>query len=214
MPKYQIIPVTPFQQNCTVFWCDNTKEAAIVDPGGDVELIIETIKQKALTLTKVLLTHAHIDHAGATQAISRHFNIAIEGPSKEDQFWIDLIPEQKERFGFTEAEYFKPDRWLSQGDKVTFGEIEMEVYFCPGHTPGHVVFFHPESKLAQVGDVLFKGSIGRTDFPRGDHATLISSIRNNLFPLGDDVSFIPGHGPMSTFGAERKSNPFVGDSVS
>ncbi len=211
MLQYKIIPVTPFQQNCTLFWCDETKQAAVVDPGGDIDLIIAAIKQRNLTLSKVLLTHAHIDHAGATKALSSHFGVTVEGPHKEDQFWIDLIPEQKERFGFTHAEFFTTDRWLTQGDKVNFGNIELEVYFCPGHTPGHVVFFHRHSKLAQVGDVLFKGSIGRTDFPKGDHQTLIDSIRNNLFPLGNDVRFIPGHGPMSTFGEERKSNPFVGD---
>ncbi|NMP31271.1 MBL fold metallo-hydrolase [Thalassotalea sp. M1531] len=209
--QYQIIPVTPFQQNCTVFWCDETKHAAVVDPGGDVEQVIAFIDSKGLTLEKVLLTHAHIDHAGATKALSTHYGVKVEGPQKEDQFWIDMIPMQKERFGFSHAEAFDTDRWLEQGDKVNFGNIELEVYFCPGHTPGHVVFFHRESKLAQVGDVLFKGSIGRTDFPKGDHATLIHSIRKNLFPLGDDVRFIPGHGPMSTFGEERRSNPFVGD---
>jgi len=213
MLQYQIIPVTPFQQNCTLFWCDETNQAAVVDPGGDIELIIQAIEQKSLTLAKVLLTHAHIDHAGATHALATHYNVKIEGPHKEDQFWIDLIPEQKDRFGFAHAEFFETDRWLNQGDKVTFGNIELEVYFCPGHTPGHVVFFHRESKLAQVGDVLFRGSIGRTDFPRGDHPTLIKSIRENLFPLGNDVKFIPGHGPMSTFGEERRSNPFVGDGV-
>jgi len=213
MLQYQIIPVTPFQQNCTLFWCDETKQAAVVDPGGDIELIISAIKQQGLSLAKVLLTHAHIDHAGATKPLAEHFNVTIEGPHKEDQFWIDLIPEQKQRFGFTEAEFFETDRWLNQGDKVHFGNIEFEVYFCPGHTPGHVVFFHRESKLAQVGDVLFKGSIGRTDFPRGDQPTLVKSIRENLFLLGNDVRFIPGHGPMSTFGAERKNNPFVGDNV-
>ncbi len=213
MLQYQIIPVTPFQQNCTLFWCDVTKKAAVVDPGGDIELVIAAIDKHQLTLEKVLLTHAHIDHAGATNALATHYNVSIEGPHKEDKFWIDLIPQQKERFGFAHAEYFETDRWLDQGDKVTFGNITLEVYFCPGHTPGHVVFYHPESKLAQVGDVLFRGSIGRTDFPRGDHATLINSIKNNLFPLGDDVQFIPGHGPMSTFGEERRSNPFVGDHV-
>ncbi|MCH2057712.1 MAG: MBL fold metallo-hydrolase [Thalassotalea sp.] len=211
--QYKIIPVTPFQQNCTVFWCDETKQAAVVDPGGDVDQVIAFIDGQGLMLDKVLLTHAHIDHAGATKALSNHYGVKVEGPQKEDQFWIDLIPMQKERFGFSHAEAFDTDRWLEQGDTVSFGNIEMEVYFCPGHTPGHVVFFHRESKLAQVGDVLFKGSIGRTDFPRGDHATLINSIRNNLFPLGDDVQFIPGHGPMSTFGEERRSNPFVGDGV-
>ena len=213
MLQYKIIPVTPFQQNCTVFWCENTLQAAVVDPGGDIELISQVISQQGLTLTKVLLTHAHIDHAGATKAVSEKYGIPIEGPHKEDKFWIDLIPEQKSRFGFDHAEYFEPTRWLEQGDTVTVGEEELEVYFCPGHTPGHVVFYHRASQLAQVGDVLFRGSIGRTDFPRGDHATLIKSIRENLFPLGDMVRFIPGHGPMSTFGEERRSNPFVGDNA-
>ncbi|WP_281559012.1 MBL fold metallo-hydrolase [Thalassomonas sp. RHCl1] len=211
--QYQIIPVTPFQQNCTIFWCDETMQAAVVDPGGDIEKLIAFIGEKKLTLAKVLLTHAHIDHAGATQAMVDHFGVKIEGPHSEDQFWIDLIPEQKERFGFSHAEAFQTDRWLEQGDKVHFGNIELEVYFCPGHTPGHVVFFHRPSKLAQVGDVLFRGSVGRTDFPRGDSATLIKSIKENLFPLGDDVRFIPGHGPMGTFGEERIHNPYVGEGV-
>ncbi|WP_274054959.1 MBL fold metallo-hydrolase [Thalassomonas haliotis] len=211
--QYQIIPVTPFQQNCTIFWCDETMQAAVVDPGGDIDKLIAFIGEKKLTLAKVLLTHAHIDHAGATQAMVDHFGVKIEGPHSEDQFWIDLIPEQKQRFGFTHAEAFQTDRWLEQGDKVHFGNIELEVYFCPGHTPGHVVFFHRPTKLAQVGDVLFRGSVGRTDFPRGDSATLIKSIKENLFPLGDDVRFIPGHGPMGTFGEERIHNPYVGEGV-
>ncbi len=213
MLRYQIIPVTPFQQNCTLFWCDETLEGAIVDPGGDADLIKAAVAQNDVKVSKILLTHAHIDHAGATKDVAAHFNVPIEGPHKEDQFWIDLIPMQKERFGFSHAEAFTTDRWLDQGDTVTFGNVELSVYFCPGHTPGHVVFFDPKTKLAQVGDVLFKGSIGRTDFPRGDHPTLIKSIRENLFPLGDDVQFIPGHGPMSTFGEERRTNPFVGDGV-
>ena len=211
MLQYKIIPVTPFQQNCTIFWCDETMQAAVVDPGGDIDKLIAFIDEKNLTLVSVLLTHAHIDHAGATQAMADHYAVKIEGPHREDQFWIDLIPEQKQRFGFNQADSFKTDRWLTQGDKVHFGKIELEVYFCPGHTPGHVVFFHRQSKLAQVGDVLFRGSIGRTDFPRGDTATLISSIKENLFPLGDDVRFIPGHGPMGTFGEERIHNPYVGE---
>ncbi len=213
MLQYKIIPVTPFKQNCTLFWCDETMQGAVVDPGGDIDLINSVIETSGVTLNKVLLTHAHIDHAGATNAVSKKYSVKIEGPHQEDKFWIDLIPEQKKHFGFTEAEHFDTDRWLIQNDRVFFGNIELEVYFCPGHTPGHVVFFHRASKLAQVGDVLFKGGIGRTDFPRGDHATLIKSIRENLFPLGDDVSFIPGHGPMSTFGEERRTNPFVGDQV-
>ncbi len=210
---HKIIPVTPFEQNCTLFWCDETKQAAVVDPGGDVEKIIAAIESEGVTLVKVLITHAHIDHAGATHALATHYAVPIEGPHKEDQFWIDLIEEQKQRFGFAHAEKFTPARFLNQGDTVTFGNITLEVYFCPGHTPGHVIFFHRESKLAQVGDVLFCGSIGRTDFPRGDHATLINSIRNNLFALGDDVRFIPGHGPMGTLGQERRSNPFVSDAA-
>ncbi len=213
MLQYQIIPVTPFQQNCTLFWCQKTKAAVVIDPGGDIELIQVAVKQQGVRLVKVLLTHAHIDHAGATQSVADFYNVPVEGPHQDDQFWIDLIPEQKAHFGFQQAETFSTDRWLNQGDKVSFGDIELEVYFCPGHTPGHVVFYHPATKLAQVGDVLFKGSIGRTDFPRGDHATLVASIRENLFPLGDDVQFIPGHGPMSTFGAERNSNPHVSDSA-
>ncbi|MBV1951697.1 MAG: MBL fold metallo-hydrolase [Cycloclasticus sp.] len=209
--QYKIIPVTPFEQNCTLFWCDETMKAAVIDPGGDVERIIQAITDNKLILEKVLITHAHIDHAGATQAIVNHYSVPIEGPQQEDQFWIDQIPEQVQRFGFTEAEVFTPDRWLNQGDTVHFGHIELEVYFCPGHTPGHIVFFHRESKLAQVGDVLFCGSVGRTDFPRGDQATLFKSIKENLFPLGDDVRFIPGHGPMGTFGEERQHNPYVGE---
>ncbi len=211
MLKFKILPVTPFQQNCTLFWCDETMEGAIIDPGGDIEQIKKLVVDNKVTLVKVLLTHAHIDHAGATQDVVDFYNIPIEGPHKEDQFWIDLIPQQVQRFGFDHVRVFSPDRWLNQGDKVHFGHIELEVYFCPGHTPGHVVFFHRASQLAQVGDVLFRGSMGRTDFPRGDHASLINAIRHNLFPLGDDVRFIPGHGPMSTFGEERRTNPYVSD---
>jgi glyoxylase-like metal-dependent hydrolase (beta-lactamase superfamily II) len=213
MLKHKIIPVTPFEQNCTLFWCSETKQAAVVDPGGDIEKIKAAITELGLTLDKILITHAHIDHAGATHDLASHYNVYIEGPHKEDQFWIDGIEDQKQRFGgaFSYAKKFTPNRFLEQGDTVTFGKVVLEVYFCPGHTPGHVIFFHRDSKLAQVGDVLFNGSIGRTDFPRGDHATLINSIRNNLFSLGDDVRFIPGHGPMSTFGHERQNNPHVSD---
>ena len=213
MLQYQIIPVTAFKQNCTLFWCDNTMQGVVIDPGGDIELIQAAIKHQGITLTKVLLTHAHIDHAGATKRVAQYYRVPVEGPHREDQFWIDLIPQQKVSFGFDDADAFSTDRWLNQGDKVSFGDIELEVFFYPGHTPGHVVFYHAASKIAQVGDVLFRGSIGRTDFPRGDHATLIKSIRENLFPLGDDVQFIPGHGPMSTFGTERASNPHVSDSA-
>lgn len=213
MLQFKVIPVTPFQQNCTLFWCDQTKLAAIIDPGGDIALIKQAVEQLGVKVEKVLLTHAHLDHAGISKAVATLYNAPIEGPHKDDQFWIDLFPEQIKQFGFGEAEKFEPNRWLDQGDKITFGNVELDVYFCPGHTPGHVVFVDKKSKLAQVGDVLFNGSIGRTDFPKGDHQQLISSIRNNLFPLGDDIRFIPGHGPMSTFGEERKNNPFVGDNA-
>jgi len=213
MLQFKVIPVTPFQQNCTLFWCDQTNAAAIIDPGGDLALIKQAVAQLNVNVEKVLLTHAHLDHAGISKAVATLYDVPIEGPHKADQFWIDLFPEQIKQFGFGEAEMFEPNRWLDQGDKITFGNVVLDVYFCPGHTPGHVVFVDKVSKLAQVGDVLFNGSIGRTDFPKGDHQQLINSIRNNLFPIGDDIRFIPGHGPMSTFGEERQSNPFVGDNV-
>ncbi|MBD3656643.1 MAG: MBL fold metallo-hydrolase [Marinobacter sp.] len=208
--KYRIIPVTPFQQNCTLIWCDETRKAAVVDPGGDLERIKAVIAEEGVTVEKILLTHAHIDHAGGTAALAEDLNLTIEGPQQEDNFWIQGLPQQSQMFGFPKAEIFTPDRWLEDGDRVTVGKVELQVIHCPGHTPGHVVFYQPEAAIALVGDVLFHGSIGRTDFPKGDHATLIRSIREKLFPLGDDIRFIPGHGPMSTFGQERASNPFVG----
>lgn len=210
MMKYRIIPVTPFQQNCTLIWCDETRKAAVVDPGGDLERIKAVIAEERVTVEKILLTHAHIDHAGGTAALAEDLNLTIEGPQQEDNFWIQGLPQQSQMFGFPKAEIFTPDRWLEDGDRVTVGKVELQVIHCPGHTPGHVVFYQPEAAIALVGDVLFHGSIGRTDFPKGDHATLIRSIREKLFPLGDDIRFIPGHGPMSTFGQERASNPFVG----
>ena len=209
--KYSIIPVTPFQQNCTLIWCEATRQAAVVDPGGDLQLITAKVEELGLTLEKILLTHAHIDHAGGTAELAGAAGIPIEGPHKEDLFWIEGLPQQSQMFGFPEAEVFTPDRWLNDQDSVTVGNETLDVIHCPGHTPGHVVFYHRDSQLALVGDVLFQGSIGRTDFPKGDHPTLISSIREKLFPLGDEVAFIPGHGPMSTFGQERLSNPFVSD---
>ena len=207
--RYTIIPVTPFEQNCTIFWCERTRQAAVVDPGGDIERILRALEDERLTLAKILVTHGHIDHAGGVAALAERTGVPIEGPHAEDRFWIDGMPQQSKMFGFPNVRSFEPTRWLQEGDKVTFGEVELEVLHCPGHTPGHVVFFHRVGKLAQVGDVLFQGSIGRTDFPRGDFDTLIRSINEKLFPLGDDVAFIPGHGPMSTFGEERRYNPFL-----
>lgn len=207
--KYRIIPVTPFQQNCSLIWCDESMKGAVVDPGGDLDKIRRAIEEEGMTIEKILLTHAHIDHAGGTAELARELNLPIEGPHKEDEFWIQGLPMQAQMFGFPSPEVFTPDRWLNDGETVTVGNQTLNVLHCPGHTPGHVVFHHPESALALVGDVLFQGSIGRTDFPKGDHNTLIRSIREKLFPLGGDIRFIPGHGPMSTFGQEQATNPFV-----
>jgi hydroxyacylglutathione hydrolase len=208
-----IIPVTAFQQNCSLIWSADTLEAAVIDPGGDFEHILAAVADEGVRLTKILLTHAHIDHAGATQALAGELGLPIEGPHPDDQFWIDMLPEQARMFGLPPAAKFTPTRWLHQGDTVQVGPETLEVYHCPGHTPGHVVFHSRAGRLAFVGDVLFAGSIGRTDFPRGDYPTLISSITGNLWPLGNDVTFVPGHGPTSTFGEERATNPFVGDRV-
>jgi glyoxylase-like metal-dependent hydrolase (beta-lactamase superfamily II) len=209
--RYAIIPVTPFQQNCTLFWCEKTLKTAIIDPGGDIPVIMTELSNFGLTPTCILLTHGHIDHAAGAAELAEKLHIPINGPHPEDAFWLDNMAQQAAMFGFPEVRICQPDRWLQEGDEVSFGEQRLQVLHCPGHTPGHLVFYHPGKRLAQVGDVLFKGSIGRTDFPKGNHETLIRSIREKLFPLGDEVQFIPGHGPMSTFGAERRSNPFVGD---
>ena len=208
-----IIPVTPFAQNCSLLWCTRTKQAAVIDPGGDLDTVLAEVAKHGVTLTKILLTHAHIDHAGGTAELARRLQLPIIGPHPGDQFWIDGIAEQGRMFGFPRCEKFVPDQWLDEGDRVHVGDVELEVRHCPGHTPGHVIFYSAADKLAFVGDVLFQGSIGRTDFPGGDYDTLIRAIRYKLFTLGDDVRFVPGHGPMSTFGDERRSNPFAGDAA-
>ena len=208
-----IVPVTAFAQNCSVVWCEQSRAGAVIDPGGDLDTILATVREEGVQLEKILLTHAHIDHAGGTAELARTLKLPIEGPHRGDQFWIDGLPDQSRMFGLPRADTFTPDRWLEDGDRVRVGQIEFEVRHCPGHTPGHVVFFDPADRIAFVGDVLFAGSIGRTDFPGGDYDTLISAIRDRLFPLGDDVRFVPGHGPMSTFGEERRSNPFAGDAA-
>ncbi len=206
---YQIIPVTAFSQNCCVFWCDKTKKAAVIDPGGDVSKITDFIKEKELTLEKIVLTHGHLDHVGGVAELLTLFKVPVEGPHIADKFWIDALSEQCRMFGFDHVENFTPDRWLKDGDEVCFGEQVLAVLHTPGHTPGHVVLHHRDSGLVQVGDVLFNGSIGRTDFPQGDHQVLLDSIHNTLLPLGDEVQFIPGHGPMSTLGYERENNTYL-----
>lgn len=206
-----VTPVTVFQQNSSLIWCETTGRGAIVDPGGDTDTVLAAASAEGVTIEKLLVTHAHIDHAGATAALARQLGVPIEGPHRDDQFWIERLPEQGRAYGFPPAEVFTPDRWLVQGDQVRVGDVTLEVLHCPGHTPGHVVFFEPASRIAFVGDVLFQGSIGRTDFPLGNHATLVDSIRSRLWPLGDDVTFVPGHGPVSTFGHERQTNPYVAD---
>jgi glyoxylase-like metal-dependent hydrolase (beta-lactamase superfamily II) len=206
-----VVPVTPFQQNCSIVWCERTHRAAVIDPGGDLEQIEQVLQQEGLTLEKIVLTHAHIDHAGATAELARRTGVPIEGPHEGDLFWIEQMPAQARMFGFAHGESFTPTRWLHDGDTVTVGDETLEVIHCPGHTPGHVVLFHRTGRFAIVGDVLFAGSIGRTDFPQGNHEQLLRSIRERLFPLGDDITFLPGHGPTSTFGEERAHNPFVGD---
>ena len=208
--EYRILPVTPFEQNCSVVWCKSSNLAAVIDPGGEIDRIRKFIDDEALELDKILITHAHLDHAGGTAELARGTGVPIIGPQKADQFWIDALPEQCLRFGF-EGETFTPDQWLEHGDIVELGELSFQVLHCPGHTPGHVVFVEKSNSFAAVGDVIFKGSIGRSDFPQGDHEQLVSSIRDRLFSMGDEIAFIPGHGPMSTLGHERKTNPFVAD---
>ncbi len=210
MLRFEVVPVTPFAQNATLVWCDETLEAAIIDPGGEIDRLLKHVENKQLKLVKILLTHGHIDHAGGAADLKARCGIPIIGPHKDDQFWLDGLGQQSRMFNFPEAQSITPDQWLNDGDQIGLGKSILQVLHCPGHTPGHVVFYDQESNMAQVGDVLFAGSIGRTDFPKSNHQDLISSIKTKLFPLGDQVQFIPGHGPNSTFGEEKRSNPFVG----
>ncbi|MGZ8410155.1 MAG: MBL fold metallo-hydrolase [Hyphomicrobium sp.] len=211
--KYKIVPVTPFEQNCSVVWCEQTMKGAVVDPGGDLDLVLAVIAAAGATMETILLTHGHLDHAGGAADLAKQLGVPIVGPHRDDKVWIDAMPQQSAMFGVAALPAFAPDRWLNDGDSVLLGKITFEVRHCPGHTPGHIIFYDASSRLALVGDVLFAGSIGRTDFPMGDYGTLIRSIRGQLWPLGSDVTFIPGHGPLSTFGQERQTNPFVADRV-
>ena len=208
--KAMIIPVTPLQQNCTLLWCTRTMRAAFVDPGGDLPKLRAAAEQAGVTIEKILLTHGHIDHCGSAGIFAEELGVPIEGPHEDDRFWIARLEDDGRNYGVV-GQPFEPDRWLVDGDTVTVGELTFSVRHCPGHTPGHVVFHHPESKLALVGDVLFRGAIGRWDFPLGSLRQLIDSITQRLWPMGDDTAFVPGHGEMSTFGHERRTNPLVGD---
>jgi glyoxylase-like metal-dependent hydrolase (beta-lactamase superfamily II) len=208
--KFSVHPVTAYQQNCSLVWCESSGEAALIDPGGDGDYLLDVVRQAGVRVTQLLLTHGHIDHVGAAAELARTLGVPIVGPHGDDAFLLESLPQQAAMFSFPHAAALQPDQWLADGETVQIGHASLQVVHCPGHTPGHVVFFDPQSRHAFVGDVLFQGSIGRTAFPRGNHRDLIASIRDKLFPLGDDVAFIPGHGPMSTFGRERRSNPFVG----
>ena len=209
MLHYRTVPVTAFAQNCSIVWCESTREAVVIDPGGELPRIEAAVKELGVALMQICLTHAHIDHAGGVAELSQRLGLPIVGPHPDDQFWIDGMAEQSRMFGFPHAQSFTPTRWLHDGDTVQVGECVLNVRHCPGHTPGHVVFHSPDTRRAFVGDVLFAGGIGRTDFPGGNHAQLISSIRERLWTMGDDTVFIPGHGPESSFGEERRHNPYV-----
>ncbi|HEY9163746.1 MAG TPA: MBL fold metallo-hydrolase [Magnetovibrio sp.] len=209
--KAAVIPVTPLQQNCTLMWCAETLKGVVIDAGGDVEVIEEAIRETGMTLERVLLTHGHFDHVGGAMDLAERMNVPIDGPHKDDEFLTSAVVSSGQKYGIPGGRDVTGNAWLNDGDTVTFGNATLQVIHTPGHTPGHIVYFNAEVKLAQVGDVLFQGSIGRTDFPRGDLNTLVKSITTKLWPLGNDVTFIPGHGPNSTFGAERTSNPYVGD---
>ena len=211
--KYQVVPVTSFAQNCSIVWCDETMEGIVVDPGGDIQQLAAIIEELGVKVVNLVLTHGHLDHVGGTVPLSEMLKVEIVGPHKADNFWLQGLENQSQMFGFPLCKAFEPNTWLEEGDKVTLGNQVIDVIHTPGHTPGHVVLFSEQARLAFVGDVLFNGAIGRTDFPQGDFNTLITSIKTKLWPLGSDVTFVPGHGPQSTFGRERASNPFVADEM-
>lgn len=210
--QYHIVPVTHYMQNCSILVCPDTNAAAFVDPGGDIDKLKNKIAELGVKPEKIFLTHGHMDHVSASKGLSEFYNIPIEGSHKGDAMIFETLPLWCQQAGFPHTDAFEPDRWLQAGDTVEFGNQKLDVLFCPGHTPGHIVFVHREIGVAWVGDVLFQGSIGRTDFPGGNHQQLLDSITQTLWKVGDDVKFVPGHGPMSTIGHERATNPFVADS--
>ena len=207
--RAMIIPVTPLQQNCTLLWCEATKRGVVIDPGGDLERLQAAIAQAGVTVERIWLTHGHIDHAGGAEALREMLKVPVEGPHRADEFLLNALVEQGAKWGMPEARNVTPDRWLDEGETVSVGEISFDILHCPGHSPGSVVFVNRAQNFAIVGDVLFQGSIGRSDLPGGDHATLIQSIKTKLLPLSDDMAFICGHGPTSTIGHERATNPYL-----
>ncbi len=209
MLQYDVIVVTPLQVNCSLVWCDETKKAAVIDPGDEAERIVAWTKEKGVEPKRILITHTHFDHVGAAADLAELLNIPIEGSHPDDEFLVEALPHQGAMFGYPDVRPYTPNRYLGPDDKIQIGNITLDVHHCPGHTPGHITFSNLEAKIAFVGDVLFKGSVGRSDFARGDHNALIRSIKEQLLPLGNDVVFVPGHGPSSTFGEERLTNPFL-----
>lgn len=207
--EYHIIPVTAFAQNCSLIWCAETGDAAIVDPGGDAEKIKQIVAASPVTIKSILLTHGHLDHVGAAAELAAHYGVPIVGPDRRDAVWLENLPQQSRMFGLPDCSALTPDRWLEEGDSVEVGNTRLEVLHTPGHTPGHIVFYDRAGQLLVSGDVIFQGGVGRTDFPQGNHQHLIAAIKEKLLPLGDDITFLPGHGSMSTLGHERKTNPFL-----
>ena len=207
--KAVIVPVTPFQQNCTLLWCEVTKRAVVIDPGGDLPEVERAIRRAGVCVDKIWLTHGHVDHVAGATNMKTNLRVSIEGPHKDDLFLLQHVAETGRSYGMWNASNVTPDRWLEEGDQVQIGELTFDVLHCPGHSPGSIVYFNPVQRLAIVGDVLFAGSIGRTDLPGGDYQQLIESIKDKLLPLGDDVAIISGHGPTSTIGHERATNPFL-----
>jgi len=209
MLQQKIIPVTAYEQNCSLIWCDQTRQAALIDPGGDTERLIAELEKNQLNCQQIWLTHGHLDHVGGTQELAEKYHIPIIGPQQEDAFLIETLPQQCEYFNFPAVKSFTPDQWLNEGDTLTLGNEQFEILYTPGHTPGHIVIVHHASKTLWVGDVLFKQSIGRTDFPRGNHGDLIASIKNKLLTLPDDYQFVPGHGPGGSLQDEKLHNPYL-----
>jgi len=206
----RIVPVTPFEQNCTILFDTDTKAGVVVDPGGDVERLLDVIRDNDFAISQIWITHGHIDHAGGAMDLKEALSVEILGPHEADRFLLANLENQAKRYGLTDAvRNCTPDRFLSEGETVSFGEHVFEVLHCPGHAPGHVVYYNAAARFAHVGDVLFRGSVGRTDLPGGDHAALIAAIKEKLLPLGDDIGFICGHGPGSRFGDERRGNPYL-----